>query len=80
MTFDLADEKVKNVYRKLEAQYCEMLRIYDSGSRKDLKDFFAKYLQPSEFTRYMFGKIEGEFGDKVEGAMTIEEVCRVEED
>lgn len=72
---DLTDEKLKSFYTKLDAQYLQVLEIYDHGTKADLDAFLGENLKPSEFVQHIVNSVDAAYPDKTKGAPTLEEIC-----
>lgn len=72
---DLAEDKIKAFYAKLDAQYLHVLDIYDHGAKADLDAFLKENLKPSEFIQHVVDSVDKAYPEKTKGAGTLEEIC-----
>lgn len=75
--FDLTDEKVKAFYARLDAQYLQVLAIYDHGTKADLDAFLLENLKPAEFIEHIVDSIDKAYPEKVKGAPSLDKICEL---
>lgn len=72
---DLTDEKISAFYARLDAQYLQVLDIYDHGTKADLDAFLKENLKPSEFIQHVVDSVDKAYPEKTKGAPTLKEIC-----
>lgn len=74
---DLSEEKVTAAYTALEAQYKELIGIYDKGGKADLEAFLQTHLQVGKFAEHMNASIDTKFPEETHGAKSLKEICEI---